>query len=73
MELSTENVVDILRKEYDRWIKLLTEKEKFAIEKYSWNSFDRNNGKRSFLKDLIRCYEVSPQKKKGCWKIMQKL
>ena len=32
MELNTENAVITLRKEYDEWIKLLTEKEKYAIE-----------------------------------------
>lgn len=37
MELNTENVVNTLRKEYDKWIELLTDKEKYAIEKYSSN------------------------------------
>lgn len=52
MELSTENVVNILRKEYDEWIAQLSEKEKYAIEKYSWNSFDTNNNRKSFFKRL---------------------
>ncbi len=52
MELSTENVVRILRQEYDIWIESLTEKEKYAIEKYSWNSFDKNNGRISFFQRL---------------------
>lgn len=52
MELSTENVVNTLRKEYDEWIELLTEKEKYAIEKYSWNSFDKANNVNSFFKRL---------------------
>ncbi len=47
-----ESVVNILRKEYDDWIESLTEKEKYAIEKYSWNSFDKNNGRVSFFKRL---------------------
>lgn len=52
MELSTENVVNTLRKEYDKWIELLTEKEKYAIEKYTWNSFDKFNNGNSFFKRL---------------------
>ena len=52
MELSTKNVVNTLRKEYADWIEILTEKEKYAIEKYSWNSFDRINGKTSFFQRL---------------------
>ena len=47
-----EAVVNVLRKEYDEWIATLTEKEKFAIEKYSWNSFDKINGRTSFFKRL---------------------
>ena len=49
MKINTENVVDTLRDEYDIWIKSLSEKEKYAIEKYSWNSFDVN-GRKSFFK-----------------------
>lgn len=52
MELSTESVVKILRQEYDIWVESLTEKEKYAIEKYSWNSFDKNNGRVSFFQRL---------------------
>jgi hypothetical protein len=52
VELSTENVVNVLRKEYDQWIAQLSEKEKYAIEKYSWNSFDINNNRKSFFKRL---------------------
>lgn len=52
MELNTEKVVSVLRKEYDAWLELLTEKEKYAIEKYSWNSFDKNNGRISFFERL---------------------
>jgi len=52
VELNTENVVNTLRKEYDKWIELLTEKEKYAIEKYSWNSFDKFNNVNSFFKRL---------------------
>lgn len=51
MKVNTENVVDTLRDEYDIWIKSLSEKEKYAIEKYSWNSFDVN-GRKSFFKRL---------------------
>ena len=49
MELDTEAVVSILRKEYDAWIESLSEKKKYAIEKYSWNSFDNNNGRIPFF------------------------
>ncbi len=52
MELSMESVVSVLRKEYDSWINSLNEKEKYAIEKYSWNSFDKNNGNISFFQRL---------------------
>ena len=52
MELNTDNVVNILREEYDSWIAELTVKEKYAIEKYSWNSFDISNNRRSFFKRL---------------------
>lgn len=52
MELNTQVVVSILRKEYDAWIDSLSEKEKYAIEKYSWNSFDKNNGRTSFFQRL---------------------
>lgn len=52
MELSTENVVNTLRKEYDKWIELLTEKEKYAIEKYTWNSFDKFNNVNSFFERI---------------------
>ena len=51
MQVNTKNVVDTLRGEYDIWIKTLSEKEKYAIEKYSWNSFDVN-GRKSFFKRL---------------------
>ena len=36
-----EKVVDVLRKESDEWIKQLTEKEKHAIRKYTYNSGDK--------------------------------
>ena len=52
VELNTESVVNILRNEYDAWIAMLSEKEKFAIEKYSWNSFDKSNGRISFFQRL---------------------
>ena len=51
MKVNTENVVGTLRDEYDTWIKSLSEKEKYAIGKYSWNSFDVN-GRKSFFKRL---------------------
>ncbi len=52
MELNKKAVVSTLRKEYDNWIESLNEKEKYAIEKYSWNSFDNNNGRISFFQRL---------------------
>ncbi len=36
-----EKVVDVLRKESDEWIRQLTEKEKHAIRKYTYNSGDK--------------------------------
>ena len=36
-----EKGVDVLRKESDEWIKQLTEKEKHAIRKYTYNSGDK--------------------------------
>lgn len=36
-----EQVVNLLRKESEEWIKQLTEKEKHAIRKYTYNSGDR--------------------------------
>lgn len=33
-------LIDSLRKEYSSWISVLTEEEKKAIRKYSYNSFD---------------------------------
>ncbi len=36
-----DKVVDLLRRESDKWIKLLTEKEKHAIRKYTYNSGDK--------------------------------
>ena len=52
MELITEKIVSILRKEYDVWIESLSPKERHAIEKYSWNSFDKNNDRTSFFERL---------------------
>lgn len=52
MELSTETVVNVLRKEYDPWINSLTDQEKHAIEKYAWNSFDRIHKKMPFFSRL---------------------
>lgn len=40
MYLSEKRVVPILRKEYDEWIACITQEEKRAIRKYSYNSFD---------------------------------
>ena len=57
MKVNTENVVDTLRDEYDIWIKSLSEKEKYAIEKYSWNTFDVMV-ENLFLRDLMPCYEA---------------
>lgn len=39
--VSQEQVVNILRKESEDWINNLTEKEKHAIEKYTYNSGDK--------------------------------
>lgn len=52
MSLSQENVVAVLRREYDSWIAGLTEKEKYAIEKYSWNSFDTMHKRTPFFSRL---------------------
>lgn len=52
VEVDTKNVVNVLRNEYDKWIDVLSEEEKYAIEKYSWNSFDMSNNRRSFFKRL---------------------
>jgi methionine synthase II (cobalamin-independent) len=52
MNLAEANVVAALRKEYDEWISGLTEKEKYAIEKYSWNSFDRLHKREPFFSRL---------------------
>lgn len=35
-----DNVVDVLRKESEIWIQSLTDKEKYAIKKYTYNSGD---------------------------------
>ena len=40
-ELNMKEVVTVLREEYDNWIKLLTEEEKRAIHKYSYNSYEK--------------------------------
>lgn len=43
MEYIPENkVIDILRIEYDNWIKSLTENEIHAIKKYTYNSMDES-------------------------------
>ena len=40
-----EKVVDVLRKESEEWIKQLTEKEKHAIRKYTYNSGDKKSNR----------------------------
>ena len=50
MYLSKETAVNVLRTEYRTWIPLLTEEERKAIRKYSFNSFE--SGPSSFFKRL---------------------
>lgn len=48
--LQPSKVVDMMRKESDEWIVKLTDKEKYAIRKYSFNAGDTNDTK--FFKRL---------------------
>lgn len=50
MYLAKERAVNALRKEYAEWIAILTEEEKKAIRKYSYNSLE--NGPMAFFKRL---------------------
>lgn len=50
MAIPEKLVVNLLRKEYSAWLLLLTDEEKHAIQKYSYNSIDKKSN--SFFKRL---------------------
>ena len=47
MSPNKNNIVDVLRAEYDEWVASLSSEEKHAIRKYSYNSLD-TKGNRFF-------------------------